>query len=79
MYATVKKKIVILICIIVYRASDLLINQDASELLDSDTDYVHLSKWLQPDYQCILSLQIIFKILVTEALRKLGSCIYNYL
>ena len=39
----------------VYGASDLLINQDASELLDSDTDYVHvhLSKWLQPDYQCL--------------------------
>ena len=32
---------------------DLLINQDASELLNSDTDYVHLSKWLQPDYQCL--------------------------
>ena len=79
MYATVKK-LAILICIIVYRASDLLINQDASELLNNDTDYVHLSKWLQPDYQYfILSLQIIFKILVTEALRKLGSCIYNYL
>ena len=51
-YATVKK-LAILICIIVYRASDLLINQDASELLNSDTDYVHLSKWLQPDYQCL--------------------------